>query len=120
MNTKQKGTLGEFRVSEYLQSEGWRIIKMNYRTKRGEIDIIAEKGESLSFVEVKSWSSLDTHQLEYAIGLRKQRIIVGCAREFIASEPKYSNYSVQFDVVLHRPCGGSPRHLQHAFTETGR
>ena len=115
MNTKQKGNEGERYVGEYLQTEGWRVIEMNFRTQRGEIDIIAEKGEQLSFVEVKSWSLLDADQLEYAIGSKKQRTIVRCAREFIASNPKYSNRSVQFDVVLHRPTGGAPRHLQHAF-----
>ena len=63
MNKKQKGTEGERYVGEYLRSEGWRVLEMNFRTKRGEIDIIAEKGEQLSFVEVKSWSLLDADQL---------------------------------------------------------
>lgn len=47
------GKLGEDLASEYLKSHHYRIIKRNFRTRHGEIDIIALDGKALVFVEVK-------------------------------------------------------------------
>ena len=43
MKNKQRGTLGENAVAEYLQREGYRILARNYRYQRAEIDLIAKK-----------------------------------------------------------------------------
>ena len=43
MNSKQTGAAGEERASKYLIEKGYEILERNYRTKTGEIDIIAEK-----------------------------------------------------------------------------
>ena len=48
------GQEGERRVAEYLRSKGYIIIKRNFRDRYGEIDIIAEKGNEMVFVEVKT------------------------------------------------------------------
>ena len=54
MNNQQLGKLGEDMASNYLEQKGFRIVKRNYRTRRGEIDIIAARGNELHFVEVKT------------------------------------------------------------------
>lgn len=55
MNNKYIGNLAEDIASEFLQKQGYNIIKRNYRFKNfGEIDIIALKGNIINFVEVKS------------------------------------------------------------------
>ena len=54
MNTKKTGDEGEIRASKYLLSKGFEIIWRNWRTKGGEIDIIALKSDILVFVEVKT------------------------------------------------------------------
>lgn len=51
---RQTGDLGEDVACKYLQGKGFRIVERNYLRKWGEIDIVAEKGPLLSFVEVKS------------------------------------------------------------------
>src|SRR5438105_5607411 len=48
------GADGEAAAALFLESRGYRIIERNYRTKRGEIDLIAEEGCTLVFVEVKA------------------------------------------------------------------
>ena len=48
------GDIGEGVAIKYLQSKGFRILERNYLRKWGEIDIVAEKGSMISFVEVKS------------------------------------------------------------------
>lgn len=56
-NTKVIGDLGEDLACDYLVGQGYEIIKCNYRTGFGEIDIIALEGDTLVFVEVKKKSS---------------------------------------------------------------
>lgn len=53
---RQLGDLGEDIACKYLERKGFRIVERNYLRKWGEIDIVAEKANLLSFVEVKSVS----------------------------------------------------------------
>jgi putative endonuclease len=55
--TKQIGDFGEDRATEYLESLGYEIFERNFRTRFGEIDIIARDGETLCFIEVKAKAS---------------------------------------------------------------
>lgn len=55
--TKQIGDFGEDRATEYLEGLGYEIFERNFRTRFGEIDIIAREKETLCFVEVKAKSS---------------------------------------------------------------
>ncbi|MES2668489.1 MAG: YraN family protein [Patescibacteria group bacterium] len=54
MNRKQRGAYGESAAARYLESKGFRIRDRNVTRKTGEIDLIAQKGKTLHFVEVKS------------------------------------------------------------------
>jgi len=58
------GDKGERLAIDFLQKRGYRIIKQNYRTPLGEIDIIAKEGDTLVFIEVKTRESL-THGLPF-------------------------------------------------------
>ncbi len=53
---KRRGRIGEEIASKFLESKGFKIVERNYRRPWGEIDIIAEKGNELRFVEVKAVS----------------------------------------------------------------
>ena len=46
------GRLGEEAAAKLLEASGYRILERNYRSKMGEVDIIASKGAMLSFIEV--------------------------------------------------------------------
>ncbi|PJE64175.1 MAG: hypothetical protein COU90_03685 [Candidatus Ryanbacteria bacterium CG10_big_fil_rev_8_21_14_0_10_43_42] len=52
--TRKKGDIGESIVEMFLVKQGWCIIERNYLRKWGEIDIVAEKGDIIHFIEVKS------------------------------------------------------------------
>lgn len=54
MSTKQTGDLGENLACEYLKKQGYQILERNYLIRGGEIDIVAQDGEYLVFIEVKT------------------------------------------------------------------
>ena len=51
---KQTGNCGEDRAAEYLLNKGYELVRRNFRTNQGEIDIIVKNGECIVFVEVKT------------------------------------------------------------------
>ncbi|MBE6037480.1 MAG: YraN family protein [Clostridiales bacterium] len=56
--TQMLGKRGEDLAADYLQRKGYRILARNFRCRRGELDIVAEKGGVLVFAEVKTRRSL--------------------------------------------------------------
>ena len=59
MNTKLLGRWGEAKAGEYLRKKGYKLIGLNYTTRFGEIDLIAENRQYVVFVEVKLRKSAD-------------------------------------------------------------
>ncbi len=53
----EEGLSGEDAACQYLEQKGYKILRRNFRCYSGEIDIIAAKGQTLSFIEVKTRSS---------------------------------------------------------------
>jgi putative endonuclease len=114
---KRLGAKGEGEAVEYLRGAGYRIVERNFRSRSGEIDIIAEKDGTLAFLEVKTWSVYPESELEYSIDSRKQRRIMETARFFLMKKTMHADKKIRFDVIL-MPCGGSPtgvRHIENAF-----
>ena len=76
------------------------IIERNFRKKSGEIDIIAQDGEHLAFVEVKYRSSDSFGGAEYAITRRKQKRIRETASAFLRERGTCGCRYFRFDAVL--------------------
>ncbi|GBE06079.1 MAG TPA: YraN family protein [Nitrospirae bacterium] len=91
------GAKGEELAAEFLRQNGYRIIKQNYRTPIGEIDIIAGDGEILVFIEVKTRQALDYGLPSEAVNRIKRRKIGNVALLYL------KKYKVlppcRFDVV---------------------
>lgn len=110
-NTQQIGTWGEQLVAQWLCSQGWQILQHQYRTRWGEIDLIAlhpglanVSGEAtLIFVEVKTRSrhNWDNEGL-LAITATKQEKLITSAQYFLSQFPELANYPCRFDVALVR------------------
>lgn len=82
---KETGKLGEEYVAGKLRKKGYKILQRNYYSRFGEIDIIAEKGKILAFVEVKTREQGSmTHPLE-AITISKQKRLIQTAQMFLLS-----------------------------------
>ena len=108
------GRDGENRVASDLASRGWKILARNWRTRRGEIDIIALESDTLVFIEVKTWPNGAVADLELAIGYVKQKRIVETAKCFIDTHRQYNGMYIRFDVVL---VNSGMYHLKDAFSE---
>lgn len=78
------GKTGEELACSYLQKQGYKIIDRNYRCRSGEIDIIAEDGVVLVFVEVKTRKGESFGHPFEVIGLNKQRKIARSALDYMS------------------------------------
>ena len=97
----EKGRLGEELGCEYLRSLGFRIICQNYRTKLGEIDIVAEKELKLFFVEVKYRNNMHYGTLRDAITYKKRQHMSQSALLYLKKEKPYTKeFSVSFLGIL--------------------
>jgi putative endonuclease len=115
LSTRARGAAGEARAADYLLRCGWSLLARNFRTRAGEIDIIAERGEDVAFVEVKSWGALPAGELEHSIDRRKQQRIVRTARVFLAGRPDLRGRRLRFDVVFLGREPADVRHIENAF-----
>ena len=75
MNKRQTGSEYEKRAAQYLQDKGVRVLELNYRNRKGEIDLIAQDGEYLVFVEVKYRKDSKKGSPEEAVNYRKRQNI---------------------------------------------
>jgi putative endonuclease len=110
-----KGRAGEEAAAVHLEKQGMRILERNFRSRKGEVDIIALDGETIIFAEVKSWSSYGIDALEQSLDTKKQRKIIETSKYFLSVHRKYRYMAIRFDVIFVSPKGIT--HLASAFTE---
>ncbi|WP_266203450.1 YraN family protein [Pontibacter kalidii] len=91
------GRLGENHAAAYLRGQGYTILRQNYRYKRAEIDLIAQKDKLLVFVEVKTRATNRYGYPEEAVNDRKEALLLGAAEEFILQEEW--QHEVRFDII---------------------
>ncbi len=77
------GEKGEGLAVEFLKKKNYKIIKQNYKTPIGEIDIVAKDGETLVFIEVKTRESLEYGQPFEAVNSFKKRKIAKAAMLYL-------------------------------------
>lgn len=108
----RRGLWAENLAAGYLRVKGYRILERRYKTKGGEIDLIAAKGETLAFVEVKA--RRDQAEALYAVNQKTQRRVEQAALHFLADYPDYSAWALRFDVIaISGPF--SIKHLDNAW-----
>ncbi|MDR0597322.1 MAG: YraN family protein [Treponema sp.] len=110
-----RGREGESRAAAALEAGGMEILARNFRSRSGEIDIIAREKDTLVFVEVKTWDHYGLEDLRLGINEKKQRRIIETAKYFLQEHRKYNEMGIRFDVVFISPQGID--HLASAFTE---
>ena len=118
MNNKQTGEDGEKRATDYLLSKGFAIIERNWRTKGGEIDIIAYKNDTIVFVEVKTLPNGTIDMIQRELNYQKRQRIIKTSKRFLLNHRQYSNNYVRYDVIVIDMPGLEPvYHIENAFSE---
>jgi putative endonuclease len=98
MNVKNLGKVGEDMACGYLESQGYQIIKRNFRSRLGELDIIAKEDDTLVFIEVKAKSNTDFGLPQEMVGYKKQQKLIKVAYSYLKEE-KLDDISWRIDVV---------------------
>lgn len=99
MRRKNLGNLGENLALRHLKSSGYKILDRNFRSKFGEIDIVAQEGDCLVFVEVKTRWSRSFGPPEEGITPWKIRRIIKAGQYYKLLHPELSD-SLRLDAVV--------------------
>ena len=119
-DTMLLGRFGEAAAAEYLRKKRYKILGLNYRTRLGELDVIASKGDFVAFVEVKLRKNDSFAQAREFVTRSKQLRLIAAAQEWL----RESGCTLQprFDVMeVYAPYGTETRdplirHWENAFS----
>ena len=108
---EQRGRRGETIAAWFLRLKGWRIVGKRLKTARGEVDLVARRGTTVAFIEVK-WRASPS-ELDTAIDSQRLRRVAAAAN---ALAPRFAKAGedVRIDVLLVTP-GRIPRHLTNVW-----
>ena len=117
---KSSGEEFENQAASLLEENGLRLLARNFRGKTGEIDIIAQDGIQVVFVEVRARSNPLFESAAGSVNLRKQQRVVRTAQLFLQRHPHWASMPCRFDVIAFEPpqSGTRPRirWIRGAFT----
>lgn len=99
MNKRRTGAEYEVRAAKWLEKQGFCILERNFYCRQGEIDLVAEDGPYLVFVEVKyRRDNRSGHPLE-AVGPYKQKRLIQAAQAYCHKRRIPENRACRFDVI---------------------
>ena len=113
----KRGELGERAARDHLQQQGLKFLTANYRSPRGEIDLIFRDDDCLVFVEVKTRSSEDWVRPAAYVNARKRRLLSQTALDYLRLL-KNPPVKIRFDIVevlLEDGAVHEVRHLPNSF-----
>ena len=100
MNKRSIGNIGEdIAVRWLVKNKNYNILDRNYSTGYGEIDIIAEDGKALVFIEVKFRNGTDFGYPYEAVNKNKQCRICKAALQYVQKKYNTADINIRFDVV---------------------
>jgi putative endonuclease len=108
----RRGELGERAAKKHLQQSGLKFLTANFRSERGEIDLIFRDGDCLVFVEVKTRSSEEWARPAAAVDARKKRLISQTALDYLRLL-KNPQVPIRFDIVEVLLRDGEVREIRH-------
>ncbi len=114
---EKKGRKAEALVIWWLRFQGYKIISQREKTPKGEIDVIAQRGKVIAFIEVKA-------RADFTLGIQsisrhQVKRIVAAARYWLSTHENLQNFTCRFDIVLVKPYL-LIKHIKNAFDESAR
>ncbi len=113
MDKRERGKQGEDRACAYLKKQRYKILERNFRSRYGEIDLIAQDRATIVFVEVKLRTTTEFGSPLAAVDDRKQRRLRRMASSYLLMNDLYDRTPVRFDVIAITEAG--IEHIQNAF-----
>ncbi len=114
----RRGVLGEHAAKKFLKQKGLKFLTANFRSARGETDLIFRDGDCLVFVEVKTRSSEEWLRPAAAVNAERRRRLSQCALDYLQLL-KNPEVKIRFDIVevlLNDSKVQQIRHLPNTFT----
>ena len=108
----QRGKWAEYLAAAMLIFKGYRILTLRYKAIHGEIDIIARRGRTIVFIEVKARKSLTAGKESVTVKQRER--ISNAATQFMKQRPRLSNLTSRYDIVVIIP-KSLPKHIKSAW-----
>ena len=108
----RRGVMGESAAKKHLQKLGLKFLTANFRSDRGEIDLIFRDADCLVFVEVKARSSEDWTRPAAAVDARKRRLLSLCGLDYLR-RLKNPEIKIRFDIVEVLLTNGEVREVRH-------
>lgn len=108
----RRGELGERAAKKFLQRAGLKFLAANFRSERGEIDLIFRDDDCLVFTEVKTRSSEDWTRPAAAVDARKRRLLSQTALDYLR-RLKNPEVKIRFDIVEVLLADGAVREIRH-------
>lgn len=123
MDKNEIGVLGEQAAAQYLREQNYKIVATNFSTRAGEVDIIAAKGDTRVFVEVKTRQSIAYGQPSQAVTKSKQKRIIKASLAYI-QKYQLNDISMRFDIIEvlythHIQQDARINHIENAFDASG-
>jgi putative endonuclease len=106
------GAIGERAAKKHLRQLGLKYLTANFRSERGEIDLVFRHDDCLVFVEVKTRSSEDWVRPAAAVNARKRRLLSQCALDYLRLL-KNPQVKIRFDIVEVLLADGAVREVRH-------
>ena len=106
------GTCAEKWAKQHLVNQGLSFVASNYKSPRGEIDLIMKEGQVLVFVEVRLRSTKKYGSSADSINYKKQQHIIHAARHFLQANPQWNQSICRFDTVCLDKDNGNDQKYQ--------
>lgn len=108
----RRGKLGEGAAKKFLRRQGLKFLTANFRSQRGEIDLIFRDGDCLAFVEVKTRSSEEWTRPAAAVNAQRRRRLSQAALDYLQLL-KNPPVKIRFDIVEVLLTDGNVREIRH-------
>lgn len=99
MNSKELGNFGEKVAEKYLRNKGYKILAKNFRRKWGEIDLVAKRGKSRIFFEVKTIQKKEEFSPEDEVDWKKKRQLIKIAQIYLSENKIPLSIPWQIDIL---------------------
>ncbi len=113
----RRGELGERAAKRHLKKHGLKFLTANFRSARGEMDLVFRDGDCLVFIEVKTRSSEEWNRPAAAVDAERRRRLTRTALDYLRLL-KNPQVKIRFDIIevlLEEDVVNEVRHLQNSF-----